>query len=382
MGEMNRIKLLVATGLYPPEIGGPATYSKMLEEQIQAHAVDVVVVPFGAVRHLPKVFRHIVFAWHLFRQSKDVDIIYALDSISVGVPALLVSAITQKPFMIRLGGDYAWEQGQQRFGLTLNLDEYTKRRKESPFMVKVLATIQSFVVQRAFKVIAPSNYLKSIIETWGIESERIEVIYSALFPLRVTAAKPVIREQLLYSGMVITTVGRLVPWKGFSELIDVVNELKKEIPDITLVIIGDGPMYDELATKIATIGLEQRVRLVGRLGKEALAAAIKGSDLFVLNTSYEGLSHQLLEVMDLGVPIITTDIGGNAELITNGVSGLLVPINDNEELRKAIMHVLTDENLKTQLVQHAHVRTLEFSQDVVVERLAELLHQVVTKDIK
>jgi glycosyltransferase involved in cell wall biosynthesis len=374
MEKITNIKVLIATGLYSPEIGGPATYTKMLEEKLCAHGVNLTILPFGTVRHLPKVIRHAVFMWKAWKLSRNMDVIYALDPVSVGVPSWIVSLVARKPFLVRLGGDYAWEQGQQRFGLDATLDEYTKSPKTAPFLVRVLAFIQSFIVKRASLVIAPSEYLKGIIATWGVDPSKIRVIYSALFPLEVNVPKAVIREQLEYKGTVITTVGRLVPWKGFSELIDVVAQLKDEIPDISLVIIGDGPLDAELKNKVAQLQLEDRVRLVGRLGKDALGAAIKGSDLFVLNTSYEGLSHQLLEVMDLGVPIVTTNVGGNPELITDGISGVLVEVGDSEGLASAIKQVAANESTQIRLTQNARIRIQDFSQDAVVAKLAELLH--------
>jgi glycosyltransferase involved in cell wall biosynthesis len=374
MEKITNIRVLIATGLYSPEIGGPATYTKMLEEKLCAHGVDLTILPFGTVRHLPKVVRHAVFMWKAWRLSRNLDVIYALDPVSVGVPSWIVSLVARKPFLVRLGGDYAWEQGQQRFGLDATLDEYTKSPKTAPFLVRVLAFIQSFIVKRASLVIAPSEYLKGIIATWGVDPSKIRVIYSALFPLEVNVPKAVIREQLEYKGTVITTVGRLVPWKGFSELIDVVAQLKDEMSDISLVIIGDGPLDAELKNKVAQLQLEDRVRLVGRLGKDALGAAIKGSDLFVLNTSYEGLSHQLLEVMDLGVPIVTTNVGGNPELITDGISGVLVEVGDSEGLASAIKQVAANESTQLRLTQNARIRIQDFSQDAVVAKLAELLH--------
>ena len=109
-------KILIATGLYPPDIGGPATYVCMLEKELPAHGIECVTVPFTHVRHLPKIVRHVVYFWKLVKEARAMDAVYAQDPVSVGVPALLVSFIFRKPFLIRLGGDYAWEQGQQRFG--------------------------------------------------------------------------------------------------------------------------------------------------------------------------------------------------------------------------------------------------------------------------
>lgn len=374
--------MLVATGLYSPDIGGPATYTSMLEDKLQNCGIDLTVLPFGTVRHLPKVVRHFVFMYRLWELAKKTDIIYALDSISVGVPAYIVSVLTHKPFIVRLGGDYAWEQGRQRFGLEASLDEYTAQKKQAPLLVRVFAGIQSYVVKRAVRVVAPSEYLKGIIATWGVAESKIEVIYSALFPLEVTESKAILREQLSYTGTVITTVGRLVPWKGFLELVDVFAELHEENPDTTLVIIGDGPLQEELVEKIHTLELTDSIRLQGRVGKQTLAAAIKGSDLFVLNTSYEGLSHQLLEVMDLGVPIVTTNVGGNPELITDGVSGLLVPPLDNQELKSAIKRLLENESLRVRLTQSARVRIQAFNPDVVVKELIALVGEICLRHTK
>lgn len=379
MEAQKNIKLLITTGLYPPDIGGPATYSKMLEETLHAHAIDLVVIPFGKVRHLPKVIRHFAFFFLLLKEVWHADIVYALDPMSVGVPARVVAFLARKQFIIRLGGDYAWEQGQQRFGVTQSLDEYTHTPQKNAWQVRLLASVQTRIVKSAQFVILPSEYLKSIVKTWGIDDEKIRVIYSALFPLEVVGSKEVIRQQLSYEGVVIVSVGRLVPWKGFDKLIEAIAILKNDIPDISLVIIGDGPEYNTLLAKIQECHVEGRVRLVGRLSKDALGAAIKGADVFVLNTAYEGLSHQLLEVMDIGVPIVTTNIGGNPELITDGISGTLVEVGDTEELAKAIMHLVANEQTRVRLSQNARLRTQDFTQEAVVEKFATFLHTEVVR---
>ncbi len=373
MAEVNKIQLLIATGLYPPEIGGPATYSRMLEENLSVHGFDVAVIPFSQVRHLPKLIRHCAFFWHVLKAGRSADIIYALDPVSVGVPAYCASVLLRKRFMVRLGGDYAWEQGQQRFGLLQTLEEYTATETKTPLPVRALAAIQGFIVRRALLVISPSEYLKRIIASWGVDPSRIKVIYSALVPLGVSASRSALRTKLGYEGTVITTAGRLVPWKGFRELIDVFDTLQKERSGVSLHIIGDGPLYTELKQKISDLGLEQTVHLFGRLNKEALGEVIKASDLFVLNTSYEGLSHQLLEVMELGVPIVTTRIGGNPEILSDGVSGLLIEPNNSDELCTAIVRLLDNEDLRTRMAQNARVRLQQFSESIVMAHLASLI---------
>jgi glycosyltransferase involved in cell wall biosynthesis len=109
------------------------------------------------------------------------------------------------------------------------------------------------------------------------------------------------------------------------------------------------------------------------LSKEELGKRVKAADVFVLNTAYEGLSHQLLEVMDIGVPIVTTEVGGNPELIEKDVSGFLVPCNDVSELVESIERLLASEDLRSRFATHAKVRTKNFNKDEVVEQFVNML---------
>ena len=88
----------------------------------------------------------------------------------------------------------------------------------------------------------------------------------------------------------------------------------------------------------------------------------KAGDIFVLNTGYEGFSHFLLEAMAMEIPIITTKVGGNAELIENGKEGILVEYNNKEELNKKIIELVKDETLTNRLVEQAKIKVAEFSQ--------------------
>ncbi len=188
------MKLLVATGLYPPETGGPATYAKMIEDQLPLKGIDVSVLPFRDVRRWPKIIRHVIYFWNVWKAAKTADIVYALDPISVGLPAVLAAKLRGKKFILRLGGDYAWEQGRQRFGLTDTLDDYSLAPEAAMFPVRVLARLQTFVAKQAYVVIAPSEYLKSIIVSWGISVDHVRVIYSSLVSVDITVNKETVRR--------------------------------------------------------------------------------------------------------------------------------------------------------------------------------------------
>ena len=375
------MKITLAAGLYPPEMGGPATYAAMLESELPDRGITINTVPFGWVRHYPKIIRYCVYAWKLWQASKDTNVIYALDPISVGLPALLISRLRRQPFVIRLGGDYAWEQGRVRFGVTDMLDDFLENKKDWPLPVKVLAWLQSFVVSRANRVVAPSKYLKGVIQKWGVQPDKIQVIYSALYPLEVTGLRDDLRVQLNYTNPTIVSVGRLVPWKGFRILIEVVAELRKDYPEISLVIVGDGNDKAVLEAQVAKNDLHSCVRFTGRLSKAALGATIRAADVFVLNTAYEGLAHQLIEVMDIGTPIVTTKAGGNPELITDGVNGFLVEYNNKLELKEAIARVLNHPESRERMTQSARLRSKEFNKSVVVTDIEAVLKELYAQSI-
>ena len=108
---MNNKKILLATGLYPPESGGPATYTKVLYDELPGVGIGVAVVKFSAVRKFPVIIRHLVYVYLLLKKTASADYIYAMDPVSVGLPAYIASVVSRKPLVLKVVGDYAWEQG-------------------------------------------------------------------------------------------------------------------------------------------------------------------------------------------------------------------------------------------------------------------------------
>lgn len=250
----------------------------------------------------------------------------ALDPVSVGLPATWAARRANKPLVVKIGGDYAWEQGQQRFGVTQNLDQFIQSTSV-PFIVRILRRIQSYVVCHAVRIIAPSSYLKHVILTWGAIDENVTVIYNAV-PLESPGTVP--ESVAALARPFAVTAGRLVPWKNIEGVIDAVTH----IPEMSLVIVGDGPHRSVLVEHSRKLGT--RVVFTGTLSHADLLATIKHADVFVLNSSYEGLSHLLVEASMLGVPIVATWAGGNAEIIEEGANGALVRVGDTAALTRAL----------------------------------------------
>src|SRR3989344_3187997 len=198
------MNILIATGLYPPEIGGPATYTKLLEGRLPARGFAVSVLPFKTVRRLPKGVRHIAYFWKCLRMAHTADLVYAQDTVSVGLPAALAAIVAGKKFIVRVPGDYAWEQAQQRFGVTDSLDEFQK--KSYGLRVGALRAVQRFVVRRARAVVVPSKYMEQVVGRWTA-SECITTIYSSVeMPRPKRVERP--------AGFLVVSVARRVPWQG------------------------------------------------------------------------------------------------------------------------------------------------------------------------
>lgn len=295
--------MVLATPLYPPQPGGPATYAKTLFEGLPKEGIEVVLVKFSEVRHLPRFVRHLAYYRRVLAAAKNADAIFALDPISVGVPAMHAAHKLKKPFFVKIVGDYAWEQGSQRYGVTGPLDMFV-RTKQTSLRVRLLQRAQTKVARAAQKIIVPSQYLRGIVSAWGIPEERIQVIYNSV---SVDAVTPPINRP---NGFLVVSAGREVPWKGFEALQKVVATE----PSWHLFIASSLPREDTLGW-------------------------IQAADVFVLNSSYEGLSHLLIEAMRLGTPIVATEVGGNLELIENGKTGLLIPSQNNEQLHAALKEV-------------------------------------------
>ncbi|OGF69755.1 hypothetical protein A3H65_03960 [Candidatus Giovannonibacteria bacterium RIFCSPLOWO2_02_FULL_45_14] len=325
------MRILIATGIYPPDVGGPAGYSALLEKELPKRGVAVKILSFGWYRGYLKILRHFIYFLRVIKLGRDCDIIYAQDPVSVGLPAIFASKYLGKKFAIKIVGDYAWEQGIQRFGVKELLDEFLE--KKYGFAVEFLKKIERYVARNSSAVIVPSNYLAQVLKKWGVAADKINVIYNTVSAHALPRNKA--KENILFSA------GRNVPWKGFEML----NEL--QIPNAKMI--------------------------TGSFPKEEYEKLLSSSAIFLLNTGYEGFSHQILEAMALGLPIITTNAGGNKEIVENEKNALVVEYNNKEAWTRAITRLLNDENLQKRLSEGAKTTAQKFlSKDMINETIKVL----------
>lgn len=373
------MKILIATGIYPPDIGGPATYSKALAEELirRGHTVIVVTYYSGVLPHtpfrfvtvsknIPRGVRHCIYAWKVLRLSRKVDSIFAQDPVSVGVPALCAARLTRRPFFLKVVGDYAWEQGVQRYGVQDLLDVFLKRRYG--FRVELLRWVERYVARRARAVIVPSTYLKGVVSAWGVQENRIYVIPNSVSMIQMPSRSETRRALGYKDERLLLSIGRLVPWKGFSLLISLLTKIAG-----TLIIIGDGPLRQKLEKEAVQHGVRDRVVFTGALSKEKAYNYLSAADIFLLNTGYEGFSHQILEVMAAGLPVITTLEGGNREIIRSGENALVAGYNSEDEWIRAIEQLSRDSALSERISKNARKEAKKYTTEIMMDTTEKVI---------
>ncbi len=380
------MKILIATGIYPPDIGGPATYTANLAKELTKLGHKVTVITYTddsranvrgdwrlvtISRHWPLWGRYKLYGWKIWWYGLQSDLIYAQDSVSAGLPAMLANWFLGKPFILKVVGDYAWEQGQNKYGVRDNLDDF--QNKKYSRKIEFLRWIEQKVARHATKIITPSKYLKAIVEQWGIAAEKISVVYNAY-----DAAAVMITKQPDKTEEIIMSVGRLVPWKGLDTLIELMPAILKERPNAKLVIAGDGPFRTQLEETIAANHLEGKVIMRGRLTHEKLLEELSRASVFVLNSSYEGLSHQILEAQSLKIPCAVSRVGGNPEIIEHEKTGLLFEYN-KEAVKDSILKLLNNPEYGQALADEAYGNLEKFSFERMISETVKVFESTLSE---
>ncbi len=195
-----------------------------------------------------------------------------------------------------------------------------------------------------FHYITVSNDLREWLITFvGINEKKIQTIYNGVDTIKFNPGnKYHIREEYGYNSedIIIGTVGRLDRVKDQQLLIRAFAQLKSKYHNITLLIIGNGPCRESLENLARDLGIKQNVSFLGM--RSDVPELLKLMDIFVLPSIFEGISNTILEAMAMGLPVIATNVGGNSDLVVDGETGTLVPVEDVSALATAMERYILD----------------------------------------
>ena len=178
------------------------------------------------------------------------------------------------------------------------------------------------------------------------------------------------------NALKLVSVGRLAPQKDFRTLIYAVNILNKEIPHLHLLILGDGSERPELQKLIDCLALTKKIKILGWLKRAS--TFLKRADIFVLSSHFEGFSYALLEAMNLGIPVISTDTPfGPEEILGGGKFGILVKPADPPALADAIRSLSTNHHLYKRMAVAAYQRSRFFTELKMLQSYHHLFQSLV-----
>src|SRR3954471_2391716 len=232
---------------------------------------------------------------------------------------------------------------------------------------------------RAAAIIAISSAVADVLSRSGIGPERIVVVPDGTDTRR--AIEPPLPETLASLGVrpgapLVVQVAQLVPHKDPLNFVHAIAIARERVPNLAALLVGDGPLEQEVAEAVRALGLAGSLHAVGyRQDADALLAA---ADVVVLSSREEGMGSVLLDALFLGKPIAATRAGGIPEVIEHGVTGLLAPVSDSPALGALIASLLEDRALAARIAAAARSRADDFSIDRLTDRTLAVYERVLS----
>ncbi len=362
------MRMVFLTGIWPPDVGGPATHGPEFSRFLVERGHEVVVVTMGdgeptarpcevvvVSRAAPFPVRYSKVAAVAAHRARHADVVYATATYAA---AAVAATLARRPLVVKLVSDPAYERAQ-RYGLfSGSLEAFQARGGRR---VEALKAARTHALRRARAVVVPSRYLAEIAAAWGLERSRITVLHNPAPALDVSAAS-------LAPGT-FAFVGRLTRQKDLDVAIDAVASVE----EARLVVVGDGPDRARLEQRARSSPGGERVEFVGALPREQALAVLAGSEACVISSAWENFPHAAVEALALGVPVVSTAVGGVPEIVSDGENGLLVPPGSSDALSGALRRVLAEPGLRDALARRARPSVESLSVGRVYSALEAIL---------
>jgi glycosyltransferase involved in cell wall biosynthesis len=369
------VRVLVVSGIWPPDVGGPASHAPEIADGLTARGHSVEVVTTAAAppearpypvryvsRSLPPGARHAAVAALVARRSRVADVVYATSMVGRS------SFAARAPLVVKVAGDPAYERSLRRGLYTGALDEF--QHAHVARRVQVLRAWRTVTARRAACLLCPSDFLRTIVLSWGIAPEKVSVLPNAAPPVPTLPSRDELRGRLGVDGNALAFAGRITRAKSLETALDALGRLD----DVTLLIAGDGEERERLERLAG-----DNVRFLGAMERDDVLELFAASDAALLSSSWENFPHALVEALAVGVPVIATRVGGVPEIVEDGVNGLLVPPGDPAALAETIQRFFGDRDLRERLREAAARSVARFSQEAVLGRLEATLERAAAK---
>lgn len=352
------MRILMTSGIFPPDIGGPASYVPKMAKALTARGHQVTVVclsdrldhqdasayPFLVVRIWRNGFKpyRILKTIATIRSiAKSVDVVFAN---TLPTESAIGALLARRPVVHKIVGDYAWETARNKGWFNGSIDEYQSAQKS--ILLKLLDVYIKKPLNWATHLFAPSEYLAQIVRGWG-NYKTVSVVYNAVQLPPPSTLNVQTSDQRVH----LITICRLVSWKGVDEILT----LLPQFPQTVLTIVGEGPEREKLEHITEKLNLKDRVRFAGHLSNAETMQMLQTADIFLLNSTYEGLPHVVLEAMFYKKTVICNDAGGCREVVRHMDTGFLMQKNTpDRSLSDALKLVLSNEVMREKMAANGY----------------------------
>jgi glycosyltransferase involved in cell wall biosynthesis len=362
------VKVLIVSGIWPPDVGGPASHAPEVAAFLRARGHDVEVVttadaepapeeyPVRWVRRsLPPGIRHAEGVRLVRERARRSDVVYTTGMFG---RSSLGALVARTPFVVKLTADPAYERAR-RWGLWRgSLEDF---QRSAPATTMPLRLARDADLRRAAHVITPSAYLRELALGWGVEPGRATVLPNPAPPVPELRPRHELRAELGLDGPTLAFAGRLTAQKSLDAGIEAARRA-----DVALVVAGDGPDR-------AVLERLGHARFVGPLPRQRVLELFRAADASLLSSSWENFPHTVVEALAVGTPVIATRTGGVAEVVRDGENGLVVEPGDVAALTRAIECFFADPDLAGRLRANAASSVVDYAPERVYGQLEEIL---------
>ena len=325
--------VLIVTGIFPPDSGGPAKFSSEFRFWcLEKNRPTKIVTYSGQASITPKMDaevsilrinrnealfpRYIKMIMNIGKNSRQGFRVLAAGAF---LETYVASILFRFSYIAKVPGDIVWERARNNRITELAIQDF--QHIKLPVKYRIFRWLFTQSLKKASIVIVPSNGLYQLCLAWGIKERNLKLIRNSIsFENYFVGSDREIEFD-------ITTVCRLVPWKGVDELIRYCSA-----KGLKMAVVGDGPERDALEALSKSIAA--KVRFFGVVPSQEVVDILSKSQIFALNSTYEGLPHALIEARAAGLISVAREGTGSAEGINDGIDGFLV--RDNRNLEQTI----------------------------------------------
>jgi len=374
------VRVLIVSGIWPPDVGGPASHAPDVAEFLRGrgHEVEVVTTadappaarpyPVRAVprRHRAGV-RHYRGAALVHHRARNADVVYTTGMFGRSAAG---SALARKPYVVKLTADPAFERSRRRGFVEGDLDDFQVHGGGPAGAL--LRFARDVELRHAAHVFTPSAYLRELALGWGVAPERVSVLPNPSPVVGELGQRDELRREFGLNGATLAFAGRLTAQKSLERVLEVVAGAD----GVKLVIAGEGPEREPLRNRAGELGIGDRVTFLGAQPRERIVELFHAADATILASSWENFPHTVVEALAVGTPVLAMQAGGVAEVVHDGVNGLLVAAGDTAALAEAVRRYFADDELRERLRGAAAASVAEYAPEVVFGELEQTLRRI------